>query len=159
MSRFFYVTVAFATLLAVSGCGFNSSPADNITFKAPAGWQASPGVMGFMQFWKAPGNGDQVLMLLRSPKQIPTDDIITSANVKDAKIESVQHVTICGNQPAKLLTARGNAQSVTTKGTNSNLQMVISDVGGATYMALYAYPLGGSPNAEATAALRELCPK
>ncbi len=159
MSRFFSVTIACAALLAASGCGFTSSPADNITFKAPAGWQASPGVMGFMQFWKAPGSSDQVLMLLRSPKQIPTNDIMTTANVKDAKIESVQHVTICGSQPATLLTARGSAQSLTTKGTNSNLEMMMSDAGGATYMAMYAYPIGAAPNDEATAALRELCSK
>ena len=159
MSRFFSVTAACAALLAASGCGFTSSPADKLTFKAPAGWQAFPGIMGFMQLWKAPGRSDEVLMLFRSPREIPTNDVMTTANVKDAKIESVQHVTICGSQPATLLTARGTAQSLTTKGTNSNLQMMMSDAGGATYMAMYAYPIGAAPNAEATAALRELCAK
>ena len=43
------------SLLAEAAADSTSSPADNLTFKAPAGWQASPGIMGFMQFWKAPG--------------------------------------------------------------------------------------------------------
>jgi hypothetical protein len=84
---------------------------------------------------------------------------MTTANVKDAKIESVEHVTICGSQPAELLTARGTAQSLTTKPESSNLQMMMSDAGGATYMAMYVYPIGAAPNGEATAALRELCAK
>lgn len=159
MPRSFSVTVAFATMLAAAGCGFTSSPADNITFKAPAGWQASPGIMGFMQLWKAPGNGDEVLMLFRSPKQISTSDVMSSANLKDARVETTQRVTICGNQPAQFLKAQGTAQGLGTKGQNSNVEMMMSNTGGATYMAMYVYPNGGVPNAEATAALRELCAK
>ncbi|MGB8519853.1 MAG: hypothetical protein WCD38_06770 [Candidatus Tumulicola sp.] len=159
MSRSFSVTVAFAALLAVSGCGFNSSPADNITFKAPAGWQASPGIMGFMQLWKAPGGRDEVLMLFRSPKQIATSDVMSSANVKDARIESEQRVTICGNQSAEFLKAQGSAHGVGSKADSSNVETMVSNTGGATYMAMYVYPIGGVPNAEATAALRELCAK
>ena len=159
MSRFFSVSVACAALLVASGCGFTSSPADNLTFKAPPGWQASPGIMGFMQFWKAPGSGDEVLMLLRSPKRIPTNDVMTTANVKDAKIESTQQVTICNGQSAEYVKAQGTAQNLTTKSSNSNLEMIISDANGTTYMAMYLYPLGAAPNAQATAALRELCAK
>ena len=39
-------------------------------FKAPPGWQASPGIMGFMQFWRPPDNDNEVLMLFKSPKPI-----------------------------------------------------------------------------------------
>lgn len=159
MSRFFTVMAACAALLGASGCGFTSSPADKLTFKAPAGWQASPGIMGFMQFWKAPGSSDEVLMLLRSPKRIPTSDVMTTANVKDAKIESTQNVTICNGQPAEFVKAQGTAQSLTTKADNSNLQMMISDAGGTTYMAMYLYPIKASPKAQAVAALHELCTK
>ncbi len=159
MSRSFSVTVACASLLAVSGCGFTSSPADNITFKAPAGWKASPGIMGFMQLWKAPGGRDEVLMLFRSPKQISTSDVMSGANVKDVHIESMHHVTICGNQSAEFVKAQGSAQSVGSKGQSSNVEVMMSNTGGATYMAMYVYPIGGVPNADAAAALRELCAK
>lgn len=159
MSRFLSITVACTALLAVTGCGFTSSPADNITFKPPAGWQGSPGIMGFMQLWKAPGRNDEVLMLIRSPRQIQINDVMNSANVKDAKIEALQHVTICGSQAAEFVKAQGTPQSVTSKGQNSNVEMMMSNAAGATYMAMYVYPIGGLPNSQATASLRELCAK
>jgi len=159
MSRSISVALAFAVLLTAGGCGFTSSPADNITFKPPAGWQASPGIMGFMQLWKAPGGRDEVLMLFRSPKQIATSDVMSTANLKDARIETRQDVTICGNQAAQFIKAQGTATSVGSKSDSSNIEMMMSNTGGATYMAMYVYPVGGSPNAEATAAIRELCAK
>jgi len=157
MSRSFVVAALLATMLATSACGFTSSPADNLAFKAPAGWKASPGIMGFMQLWEAPNRNDEVLMLFRSPKQVSIDEIFTSANLKDTKIQSQQNITICGNQAAQLVKAEGT-QSTTGRKDN-NVDIVVSNTSGATYMAMYVYPAGAAPNAEATTSLRELCAK
>jgi len=138
----------------LSGCGLTSSPADTLAFKAPKGWQAFPGIMGFMQFWKQP-DADAVLMLFKSPKPIKTNEIFTNADLSDARVEDHRTITICGNQPAEYFKAHGRSKS----GRDSNVEMVMSTASGQTYMAMYAYPVGTQSNADAEAALRELCPK
>lgn len=147
--------VAAALAAAVlSGCGLTSSPADSLSFKAPKGWQAFPGIMGFMQFWKQP-DADAVLMLFKSPKPIKTTEIFSNADLSDARVEQQKPITICGNQPAQYYLAQGRSKS----GRDSTIEMVMSDAGGQTYMAIYAYPVGTQGNADAEAALRELCTK
>lgn len=138
----------------LSGCGLTSSPADTLSFKAPKGWQAFPGIMGFMQFWKQP-DADAVLMLFKSPKPIKTTEIFSNADLSDARVEEQRSITICGNQPAQYFKAQGRSKS----GHDANIEMVMSNAGGQTFMAMYAYPVGTQGNADAEAALRELCTK
>jgi hypothetical protein len=142
-------------ILASSGCGFTSSPADNLTFKAPAGWQSSPGIMGFMQFWKAPNSNKEVLLLFKSPKPLQTKEVFNNANLRDAKVETQKPITICGSQAAQFFKAQGTS----SRGDDSNVEMVMTDAAGTTYLAMYVYPAGAQPNGEAAAALRELCSK
>jgi hypothetical protein len=155
-----------ACAVVLAGCGLTSSPADGLTFTGPSGWSASPGMMGFMQFWSPKGsNSDEVLMLFRSPKQIDmsqpidTKEIMASGKVKNAKIEDEREITICGNQPAKYF--RGYAESSTENSPSKPhaLEMLMSNAGGNTYFAMYVYPQNGRPNAQAESALRELCVK
>jgi hypothetical protein len=145
--------------MLLSGCGLTSSPADGLTFTAPYGWQASPGIMGFMQFWKPPARSDEVLMLFRSPKQINPDEVLTSAKLKDTRIESKQDIKICGNKPAVYFTGAGTSSSANNASTEAQMRMVMTNANGASYFAMYVYPIGTQPNGEALAALRELCPK
>jgi hypothetical protein len=154
-SRFSAACVLLLSILTAGGCGFTSSPADNLTFKAPAGWPSSPGIMGFMQFWKAPNGNKEVLMLFKSPKPLQAHDVFNSANLKDAKVETQKPITICGSQPAEFFQAQGTS----SQGGNSNIEMVMTNAAGSTYLAMYIYPVGGSPNGDAAAALRELCSK
>ncbi|HEY1976272.1 MAG TPA: hypothetical protein VGG89_07005 [Candidatus Baltobacteraceae bacterium] len=150
--------------VALSGCGLTSSPADGLTFTAPSGWQSSPGIMGFMQFWTPSANSDEVLMLFRSPRQvdlskpIDTKEIMESGKLKDTKIQAQRQVSICGTQPAMFF--KGSAESSTGNNADKphNLEMMMSN-GGATYFAMYVYPLDRHPNAQAEDALRELCAK
>lgn len=145
------VALAAAVL---TGCGLTSSPADALSFKAPKGWQAFPGIMGFMQFWKQPG-ADAVLMLFKSPKPIKITEVFSNADLSDAHVQSQQTITICGSQPAEYLKAQGKSKT----GHDSNIEMVMSNAGGQTYMAMYVYPIGTQGDADAEAALRELCTK
>jgi hypothetical protein len=152
MKRLVSITVAAAALLS-AGCGLTSSPAENITFAAPKSWSSSPGIGGFMQFWRSPRDGE-VLMLYRSPKPINTSDVFQSANLKDAQIESRKDLKICDNQPAQEFTLRAKSES---NGTSRDIDAttVMTTTGGATYVHRTDTPADPS----ATAAISELCPK
>ena len=147
-----------ALLLACSGCGLTSSPADNLTFQPPSGWSASPGIMGFMQFWKSPSSDSQVLMLFKSPKEIDKKDVFSSAKLDEGD-ETRQTINICGNQTAEYVTARATSTDESKKKTESEVQMVMTNTNGTTYLAMYVYPVGARPDPQAAAAIRELCPK
>lgn len=149
-----------ACAVALAGCGLTSSPADGLTFAAPSGWQSSPGIMGFMQFWTPGGsNSDEVLMLFRSPKEIDQSQVFESGKLKNARIEQQRQIKICGNQTATFF--KGSAESSTDNHPSKphNLEMTMTDAGGTTYFAMYVYPLDRQPNAQAEGALRELCVK
>ena len=145
--------------LAFAGCALNASPADGLQFQAPPGWRPSPGIMGFMQFWRPPASDDQVLMLFKSPKPLQARDVFSDARLNDtlknASIERQQSIEICGHQPATYLEARGSS----AKGGDDRIELVMTNVAGATYFAMYARPLEAPPNPMAVAALRELCAK
>lgn len=148
----------------LSGCGLTSSPAEGLTFAAPSGWQSSPGIMGFAQFWTPGSNSDEVLMLFRSPKQLDTSKPIDSkiwesGKLKNTKIEDQRRITICGNQPATFF--RGNAESSNGNSPDKphNLEMAMTNAGGATYFAMYVYPMNRHPNVQAESALHQLCVK
>lgn len=145
--------------LVLPGCNFRASPADALQFQPPSGWRSSSGILGFMQFWRPPLGTHEALMLFKSPKQLSPNDVYSSANVQGAfKGVTVQHkrsIEICGHQPASLV----QGIAISRDGTESSLDMVLSDVRGTSYMALYLRPIDKPPNPMAMAALRELCAK
>lgn len=151
--------VLSAALLA--GCGLTSSPADGLAFTAPSGWQASPGIMGFMQFWDHPVNAHshEVLMLFRSPKQLDRSQIFESGKLQNAQIDQQRQITICGNQPATLFVGTAESSTGDQQSTPHKLEMTMTNAGGTTYFAMYVYPVGARPNAQAESALREICVK
>lgn len=161
MSLFRSGVTLFCCLGALSptGCGFSSSPADGLQFQAPPGWRPSPGIFGFMQFWRPPTSAREVLMLLKSPKPISPDDMYSSANMqgafKNVTVQRKRPIEICGRQPATLV--QGIAES--RNDTESNVDMVLSNVEGTSYLAMYVRPVDEVPNPMAMAALRELCAK
>jgi hypothetical protein len=145
-------------LLAVVGCSLAASPADGLTFKPPAGWSSSPGIMGFMQFWRPPSNEREVLMLFKSPTPLKPTDVFKNSQVNSSlsnvAIERQTAITICGKQPAALFVAHG-----TSKGGDERVEMVLTNVVGSSYLAMYVRPAHGQSNPSAEAALRELCAK
>jgi hypothetical protein len=143
---------AAAAAATLAGCGFTSSPGDSLTFKAPKGWRASPGIMGFMQFWQGPADGE-VLMLIRSPKPLKTSEVFSNADLRDADLQTEKPIDICGNQPARYFKAKGKWKSQ----RDSTVEMVMSNAGGATYMAMYVHPQGTPANPDAETAIHQLC--
>ncbi len=151
---------AILVAFTAAGCAFNASPADGLRFQAPPGWQSSPGIMGFMQFWKPPVGRHEALILFKSPKPINPSDVTAQPGVDDSlkntTIQRRESIVICGRQPAIYMQARGTSSR---GGDESRVEMVMTTIGGATYFALYARPMGVPANPIAEAALRELCPK
>ncbi len=145
--------------LFVAGCGFSSSPADGLKFQPPPTWQSSPGIMGFMQFWRPPVEDGEVLMLFKSPKPLAPNEIFSSDRVRDtlqgARIERRSTIQICGGQPATYIEARGSS----SRSGDEMVHVVTTTVNGASYFAMYVRPMGRPPNAFAEVALRELCAK
>jgi hypothetical protein len=152
------ITLVALLVLTPTGCGWQSSPAEGLRFAAPSDWKASPGVFGFMQFWRSPGKNSEFLMLFRSPQKLKADDIFSSDRMKDTlqdtSIQRREPITICGTQPATYVEAHGS-----TNGKPDNVALVLTDIGNASYIAMYVRPIAASPNPMALAALREVCPK
>lgn len=145
----------------LSACGLTSSPADGLTFTAPSGWQSSPGIMGFMQFWnhRLDPHSEEVLMLFRSPRQIDRDQVFETGRLKDTKIDRERQITICGNQPATIFAGTATSSAGNEPDRPHKLDMIMTNANGTTYFAMYVYPLNHPPNAQAESALRELCVK
>ncbi|MGA8383878.1 MAG: hypothetical protein WA428_12800 [Candidatus Cybelea sp.] len=153
--------VALVAMLAVTvgGCALQASPADGLRFEAPAGWRASPGILGYMQFWRPPNNDREVLLLFKSPRPMQTNEIFSKSNLqdtmKDVTIVGQQTIKICGTQPAKYVQARGSS----SEGGPIDIETVATIIGGSSYFAVYVRPIVVRPNPIALAALREVCPK
>jgi hypothetical protein len=147
-----------ACALLLGGCGLTSSPAQDLTFSPPPGWKGSPGIMGFMQFWRSPDSDREVLMLFRSPKQLDAHDVFTNARLKDERIVVRRPITICGKQPAMYMKGEASSQGRTGR-PDRDVEMIMTNTGGASYFAMYTYPLNERPDRAALAALRELCAK
>jgi hypothetical protein len=145
--------------VALAGCGFTRSPAEGLQFQPPTGWTSSPGIMGFMQFWRPPTDDGEVLMLVKSPRPLQAKDVISGdtmkGTLKDMTVQELRAIQICGSQPATYLAATGSS----SKGGKDTVEMVMTTTTGSTYFAMYVRPVGTPPNAAAAAAVRELCAK
>lgn len=155
------VRLALVMLLVLSSaaCGLRSSPADGLRFQPPAGWNPSPGILGFMQFWRSPGNDREFLILFRSPRPMQTKEMFSSQgmqdSMKDVTVLREQSIKICGNQPATFVLARGDS----ARSGPTDIESIATNIGGASYFATYIRPVSAPPNPEAMASLRELCTK
>jgi hypothetical protein len=144
----------------LSACGFTKSPAEGLQFQPPAGWKSSPGIMGFMQFWRPPADDGEMLMLVKSPKPMDAKEVFSNSQMhgtlRDVTIQDLRTIQICGNQSATLLQAQGTSSSRQGK---DQVEMIMTNAGGSSYFAMYVRPLGTAANPEASAAVRELCAK
>ncbi|HLY01800.1 MAG TPA: hypothetical protein VKR56_04805 [Candidatus Cybelea sp.] len=145
--------------VTVGGCALQASPVDGLRFAAPPGWRPSPGILGFMQFWRPPTEDQEVLMLFKSPRPMQTNEIFSKSNLQDTMhdvtIVSQRTIKICGAQPAKYVQARGSS----SEGRQTDIETVATIIKGSSYFAVYVRPIAVPPNPMALAALREVCPK
>ncbi len=162
--------LALASLLA--GCG-NAS--DNLAFKAPDGFTAKASVLGMVQIWTGGTSADQsMIMLTKLPvkkdvvdKNFAPIDLSSSAGLKNDKttVESSKQITICGNQAARFVTMSSEAAAPADKNKTSQsakqvqMEILMTNVGNNTYMAMYMHPKADKPDPAAEAALKTVCAK
>jgi hypothetical protein len=112
-----------------------------------------------MQFWRPASNLREALMLFKSPTRLSADDVYSSGNMqgsfKSVTVLRKGPIQICGNQRA--LFVQGIA--VSRNDTESKVDIVITDIRGTSYMAMYLRPIDVSADPQAEAALHELCAK
>jgi hypothetical protein len=154
-STFFYGVA----VLALADCHFSASPTEGLRFAPPPDWRASPGMLGYVQFWRPPSGVREALMLFKSPKRLTAGDVFSDANMqgsfKSVTVQRKSEIEICGSQPALLV----QGIAISRDDRLSNVEMVMSDVRGTSYLAMYLRPVEEPPNTTAEAALRELCAK
>jgi hypothetical protein len=167
MMKILHVAAALGAVALLTACGFMKSPAEDINFTAPTGWQSTPGIMGRFQLWTGGGAKAQVLMLMKLPQDAKIDRSFDSSDfkemtgptsVKDATMLEQRTMKICGSQPAMYMKMRGVSNSGSQK-TEEMIEAVVSRVSDGTFMAMHMYPIGSVPDPQAEAAIYELCPK
>lgn len=161
-----HVAAALGAIAILTACGLMKSPAEDINFVAPSGWQSTPGIMGRFQLWTGGANAKQVLMLMKLPQDAKIDrsfdasdvkELTGPTSVKDATMLEQRTMKICGNQPALYMKMRGVSNGQTK--TEEMIEAVLSKVSDGTFMAMHMYPVGSVPDPQADAAIYELCPK
>jgi hypothetical protein len=145
---------------ALAGCG--PSPAESLAFKAPDGWTSTPSILGFQLWLKDPKGGSKeslfLLKMTEKPGTNKTFDMSSSLsgqNYKGTKIKTVSEITICGNQKAQYLDSTATSKS----GDPTEVELITTSYGDQRYIAFYARPNGGQPDAQAEAAIHSLCQK
>lgn len=112
-----------------------------------------------MQFWQPRTDNRELLTLFKSPTRLDPSDLFSSDRlgdtVRDVTTLRRQSIEICGGQPATYVEARGS----NSRGESERVDLVMTDAGGSSYVAMYVRPATRQPNPMALAALREVCPK
>lgn len=139
----------------ISGCG---SASDNLNFKAPALWTATPSVLGMMQAWTNPRDTKQVLMLMKLPIGKDVNILDANTQLKDTKVTEKKTIKICGDQPARFVAMIGTSSDAKDD-RKSKAEMVITSYGGSTYMAIYDRGANAPADPSAEAALKSICLK
>jgi hypothetical protein len=151
------ILAASAALAALAGCG---SPTDNTTFAPPASFHSIASIGPFVQMWQS--GSDQMLMLFAMPVKSDLHDAMSQANVKDIAEMNTETIKICdGKQQAIFVTGdtvgKTSSDGKTTK--PQKLEMILTDISGKTYMAMYMRPMQTPADTAAEASIKNLCTK
>ena len=157
MARLLPLAAVVTFACALAGCG---SATDAVTFKPPANYASAAQLGPFMHLWRGPQRSALVLMAF--PTKIDFDEAITSSNVKDARVLKQSSIRICGNQPAYYASMIGEGDSFGTATPGVTVEkrqvdLLMTDVGGRTYMAMYVRPVGTPEDTAAEDAIRNVC--
>lgn len=160
MKSMFAAACGLVFVAVLAGCGSSTS---NLDFKVPAGYDSKMSTM-FLNVWTKGDkeNPSDILMLMKLPvkmdqSKFDTSTFTTSGGMKNAKIESTEKIQICGAQTAMLVKATGsNSQA---KGKEMDVEMLVTALGGDTYMAMYMYGHGGTADPAGEDAIKSVCQK
>jgi hypothetical protein len=145
---------ALAAAAALAGCGH---AADSTTFTAPPNFRSVASIGPFMQIWEA--GPENSLILFALPVKTNLDNAMQQAQVKDVQDMHQSKIAICGGQPAMFMTAQGVASTGAKDSPPSQIEMVVTDINGKTFMAMYDRPLHAPADPAAEAAIKNICAK
>ncbi len=149
------LAAVFSACLALTGCG---SVTQGINFKAPAGWTATPSILGRMQVWmkKAADNKqDEMVFLIRGETTNVDLKTLPQTGMGAIKAQKQAMITICGNHRAQYLSAIGSGHN----GQPQAMEMVSAPVGDQRFLAMYIRPQSDPGDPAAETAIRSLCAK
>jgi hypothetical protein len=138
---------------ALSGCGSVTAGMD---FKAPAGWTATPSILGRIQVWtkKSADNKDvDMVILARGSSTIDLKNI-PQAGVGTITTEKQATIAICGDRKAQFMSGTASGHS----GQKQTMEMVSAMVGQDDYVSMYIRPQSERADPAAETAIRSLCP-
>jgi hypothetical protein len=160
-----------AALAVLAGCSALEAqrPVGNAII-VPPGWSEVPipvklAVNPVLGMWTRGPAGDvgkskDFLMLMRFPSsdnQPLTEKILASSGTKDATITERKDVTLCNGSKG----VRTRMHATTTSGGSSrdlDMEVVAAQGKGEALIAIYAYPMGSTPDSAAVAAVDNVCP-
>lgn len=161
-----FAMAAIALFTTLTACG---SASDGITFAAPPGWTSKMSMLSFMTAYESPDK-TQMLMLMKLPFQ--SNDFTSATkqgSAKNVTLTQKSQIKICGNQDALFASGTGDIQTINeakdsaqnkpTKKDNDRMDMVVTAVNGATYLAMYVRPITMAADKTAEGAIHNLCPK
>jgi hypothetical protein len=127
-----------------------------LTFHAPDGWTEISQVAGpHIELWRSTDKSQRgVLTLDRDPPAFDPAIAVKSLEEKGGRLVAQRTMTLCGNQPS--VYSRVIQKARIGSGTYT-WEIVASRTPSALWEARYLYPTGSAPNAQAQAALYELC--
>jgi hypothetical protein len=146
---------AAAAVLALAACG---NATDNTTFSPPANFHSAASIGPFMQIWES--GPRSVLMLMAMPFKTKIDEAMSQAQIKGSADMKTSKVAICdGKQQAIFASGEGQTSTTSSDKTPSEIELIVTEINGKTYMAMYGRPLHAPADAAAEAAIRNVCPK
>lgn len=148
------LTVAFASVLLAS-CG---SPADQTSFKAPANWNSTPGIMGRFQMWM---NNGQVVMLIRGDKNMTIEDAQKSSPSAGAmNFAKSRNIKMCNGTQAAQAYSGESTSDVNGKKQPKIIEATVTEIANSKYMAIYVRPKSmAAGDSQAEDAIHSVCPK
>jgi hypothetical protein len=147
--------IAFA-LVVLAGCGQAKHVSDDLTFHAPDGWmEMSRSTDPDTELWRPTDKSQHgILSLDRALPAFDAAIVVNSLVAKNGTLVAQRKMTLCGNQQS--LYSRVVQEARTGSGTYT-WEIVTSRTPSALWEAQYMYPTGAAPDAQAQAALYELC--
>ena len=133
----------------------SKDPAEGLNFRPPAGWTADIRLLGTDVF-ASPKRSEFIALSTMPPGPDLEQRLLNGATYRNPRGIDQSDITICGDKDAQYTKA---VVYFISAGRDMNLEMVTLERQDEVLDADYIYPIGATPDANAQAAIRELCPR
>lgn len=151
------------------GCsGLDAQRPIGNAMKPPAGWTEIPmpvkvavnPVLGIWMHGTSKENTGEFMTLLRFPssKKSITDQIMEGSGSKDGEIVSQEPVKLCNGASGVHMKLKTTQKSGTSSKKDLDMDVVAGQGKNESLIAIYARPMGSTPDPAALASIEHLCP-